>query len=103
MSSSARLANTVAGVEEVSGREVGGDHDLSEIPVPWEQAAPVIVNRILPIEGVQEARTLVAILFPGPDEEDRDRFSALSRRISIGRPVRRRLRRARRRTAGAPR
>jgi hypothetical protein len=50
---------------------IAGDHDLIvEIPVPREQAAPVIVNQIMPIEGVQETRTLVAILFTGPDEED---------------------------------
>jgi hypothetical protein len=58
---------------------IAGDHDLIvEIPFPWEQAAPVIENRILPIEGVQETRILVAILLPGPDEEDRDQFSAWS-------------------------
>jgi hypothetical protein len=46
---------------------IAGDHDLTvEIPVPWEQAAPVIVNRIMPIEGVQETRTVVAILVHGP-------------------------------------
>ena len=78
--SAARLAETIAGVEEVSAvAMIAGDHDLIvEIPFPWEQAAPVIVNRILPIEGVQDTRTLVAILFPGPDVEDRDQFSAWS-------------------------
>jgi len=78
--SASRLADTIAEVEEVSAvAMIAGEHDLIvEIPFPWEQAAPVIVNRILPIEGVQEARTLVAILFPGPDEEDRDQFSAWS-------------------------
>jgi len=78
--SAARLAETIAGVEEVSAvAMLAGDHDLIvEIPFPWEQAAPVIVNRILPIEGVQDTRTLVAILFPGPDVEDRDQFSAWS-------------------------
>ena len=78
--SAARLAETIAGVEEVSAvAMIAGDHDLIvEIPFPWEQAAPIIVNRILPIEGVQDTRTLVAILFPGPDVEDRDQFSAWS-------------------------
>jgi DNA-binding Lrp family transcriptional regulator len=78
--SAARLADTIAEVEEVSAvAMIAGDHDLIvEIPFPWEQAAPVIVNRILPIEGVQDTRTLVAILFPRPDEEDRDQFSAWS-------------------------
>jgi hypothetical protein len=59
---------------------VAGDHDLIvEIPFPWEQAAAaVIVNRLLPIDGIQDARPLVAIAFPEPDEEDRDQFSAWS-------------------------
>jgi DNA-binding Lrp family transcriptional regulator len=76
----ARLADTIAGVEEVSAvAMIAGDHDLIvEIPFPWEQAAPVIVNRLRPIDGIEDTRTLVAILFPGPDEEDRDQFSAWS-------------------------
>ena len=76
----ARVADTIAGVEEVSAvAMIAGEHDLIvEIPFPWEQAAPVIVNRLLPIDGVQDTRTLVAIQFPGPDEEDRDQFSAWS-------------------------
>ena len=76
----ARVADTIAAVEEVSAvAMIAGEHDLIvEIPFPWEQAAPVIVNRLLPIDGVQDTRTLVAILFPGPDEEDRDQFSAWS-------------------------
>ena len=76
----ARVADTIAAVEEVSAvAMIAGEHDLIvEIPFPWEQAAPVIVNRLLPIDGVQDTRTLVAILFPGPEEEDRDQFSAWS-------------------------
>jgi DNA-binding Lrp family transcriptional regulator len=76
----ARVADTIAGVEEVSAvAMIAGDHDLIvEIPFPWEQAAPVIVNRLLPIDGIEDTRTLVAILFPGPGEEDRDQFSAWS-------------------------
>lgn len=76
----ARVADTVAGVEEVSAVAlIAGDHDLIvEIPFPWEQAAPVIVNRLLPIDGIQDTRTLVAIRFPESDEEDRDQFSAWS-------------------------
>jgi hypothetical protein len=56
---------------------VAGYHDLIA-GFPWEQAAPAIVNRFLPIDGIGYTRTLVAIAFPGPDEEDRDRFSAWS-------------------------
>ena len=76
----ARVADTIAGVEEVSAvAMIAGDHDLIvEIPFPWEQAAPVIVNRLLPIDGIEDTRTLVAIQFPGPGEEDRDQFSAWS-------------------------
>ena len=76
----ARVADAIAGVEEVSAvAMIAGEHDLIvEIPFPWEQAAPVIVNRLLPIDGVQDTRTLVAILFPGPEDEDRDQFSAWS-------------------------
>ena len=76
----ARVADTIAGVEEVSAvAMIAGEHDLIvEIPFPWEQAAPVIVNRLLPIDGIEDTRTLIAIAFPGPDDEDRDQFSAWS-------------------------
>ena len=76
----ARVADTIAGVEEVSAvAMIAGEHDLIvEIPFPWEQAAPVIVNRLLPIEGIEDTRTLVAIAFSETDEEDRDQFSAWS-------------------------
>ena len=76
----ARLADTIAGVEEVSAvAMIAGDHDLIvEIPFPWEQAVPIIVNRLRPIDGIEDTRTLVAILFPEPDQEDRDQFSAWS-------------------------
>ena len=76
----ARLPDTIAGVEEVSAvAMIAGDHDLIvEIPFPWEQAVPIIVNRLRPIDGIEDTRTLVAILFPGPEEEDRDQFSAWS-------------------------
>ena len=76
----ARLADTIAGVEEVSAvAMIAGDHDLIvEIPFPWEQAVPIIVNRLRPIDGIEDTRTLVAILFPGPEDEDRDQFSAWS-------------------------
>jgi DNA-binding Lrp family transcriptional regulator len=76
----ARVADTIAGVEEVSAvAMIAGDHDLIvEIPFPWEQAAPVILNRLLPIDGIEDTRTLVAIMLPGPGEEDRDQFSAWS-------------------------
>jgi hypothetical protein len=58
---------------------IAGDHDLIvDIPFPWEQAAPVSVNRLLPIDGIEDTRTLVGISFPETDDEDRDQFSAWS-------------------------
>jgi len=78
--SASDLVETIAGIEEVSAvAMIAGEYDLLvEIPLPWEQAAPVIVNRLLPLDGVQETRTLVAFRFVTPDEEDRDQFSAWS-------------------------
>ena len=79
--SASRLADTIAEVEEVSAvAMIAGDHDLIvEIPFPWEQAAP---RHREPdpcrSRASRTTRTLVAILFPGPDEEDRDQFSAWS-------------------------
>ena len=35
-------------------------------------------NGISTIDGIEDTRTLVAILFPEPDQEDRDQFSAWS-------------------------
>jgi DNA-binding Lrp family transcriptional regulator len=78
--SASHLVETIAGIEEISAVAIiAGAYDLLvEIPLPWEQAAPVIVNRLLPLDGVQETRTLVAFRFATPDEEDRDQFSAWS-------------------------
>jgi DNA-binding Lrp family transcriptional regulator len=78
--SASKLVETIAAIEEVSAvAMIAGEYDLLvEIPLPWEQAAPVIVNRLLPLDGVEETRTLVAIRFPTSDEEDRDQFSAWS-------------------------
>lgn len=36
------------------------------------------MNRLLPIDGIEDTRTLVAIAFSETDEEDRDQFSAWS-------------------------
>ena len=75
-----RLVETISEIEEVSAvAMIAGEYDLLvEIPLAWEQAAPVIVNRLLPLDGVEETRTLVALRFATPDEEDRDQFSAWS-------------------------
>jgi DNA-binding Lrp family transcriptional regulator len=73
------LADTIAGLEDVSAVAViAGEYDLIvEVPYPWEQAARIIVDRILPLKGVMGTRTLVAVRLEGPDE-DRDQFSAWS-------------------------
>jgi DNA-binding Lrp family transcriptional regulator len=78
--SASQLVETISSIEEVSAvAMIAGAYDLLvEIPLPWERAAPVIVNRLLPLEGVEETRTLVAFRFETPDEEDRDQFSAWS-------------------------
>jgi len=78
--SASDLVETIAGIEEVSAvAMIAGEYDLLvEIPLPWEQAAPVIVNRLLPIDGIEDTRTLVGISFPETDDEDRDQFSAWS-------------------------
>lgn len=78
--SASKLVETIAAIEEVSAvAMIAGEYDLLvEIPMSWEQAAPVIVNRLLPLDGVEETRTLVALRFATPDEEDRDQFSAWS-------------------------
>lgn len=75
----ARLVEELAGLEDVAAvAMVAGAFDLIvEIPYPWEQAARVVVDRILPMEGVESVRTLVAITLE-PEDPDRDQFSAWS-------------------------
>ena len=76
----AKLVEEVAGLEDVSAVAlVAGPFDLIvELPYPWEQSARVIVDRIMPLEGIETVRTLVAIPFLEPEEPDRDQFSAWS-------------------------
>jgi DNA-binding Lrp family transcriptional regulator len=76
----ARLVEEIAGLEDVSAVAlIAGDYDLIvEVPYPWEQAARVIVEQILPLPGVVETRTLVALPHLAPEVEDRDQFSAWS-------------------------
>jgi len=70
----------VASLEDVSAAAlIAGEYDLiAEIPYPWEQAARVIVERVLPLPGVVRTKTLVAIPHLEPEDEDRDQFSAWS-------------------------
>jgi DNA-binding Lrp family transcriptional regulator len=76
---------SVAGVVQALGRMdevagiavVAGDHDvIAEVPMAWEQAAPVILDQIHAIPGVVATTTLVAVPEFGADvDEDRDEFS----------------------------
>ncbi len=51
---------------------------IAEIPYPWEQAARVIVDRILTLPGALATKTLVSLPHLEPEDEDRDQFSAWS-------------------------
>ena len=72
------LVGTLSELEEVSAvAMIGGEYDvIAEIPYPWEQAARVIVERVLRLPGVLGTKTLVAVPYLEPEDEDRDQFSA---------------------------
>ena len=72
------LVEAISGLEDVSAvAMIAGDYDvLAEIPYPWEQAARVIVERVLTLPGVLGTKTLVAVPHLEPEDEDRDQFSA---------------------------
>ncbi len=72
------LAEALAEMEDVSAACVlAGEYDvLAEIPMPWEQAARVIIEEIPAFQGVVSTRTLVAVPYLEPEDEDRDQFSA---------------------------
>ena len=56
---------------------LAGEFDvIAEIPYTWEQAARVVIDRIRSLPGVVSTRTLVAIPYLEPEDEDRDQFSA---------------------------
>lgn len=76
----ARLVESLAELEDVSAVAlIAGEYDLiAEVPYAWERAARVIVDQILPLEGVLATRTLVAIPASEQADEDRDQFSAWS-------------------------
>lgn len=73
-------AGTVAGIvqalgkmDEVSGiAVVAGEYDVvAEIPMAWEQAAQVILDKLLAIPGVQSTTTLVSVPeFAGDADEE---------------------------------
>ena len=73
------IVEALAELDSISGvAVVAGPYDvLAEIPLPWEQAAAVILEQIHVIPGVLTTSTAVAVTeFLGPEEEDRDKFSA---------------------------
>lgn len=74
------LVEAVAALEDVSAvAMVAGDYDvIAEIPYAWEQAARVIVDRILTLPGALATKTLVSLPHLEPEDEDRDQFSAWS-------------------------
>jgi DNA-binding Lrp family transcriptional regulator len=74
----AGVVQALGAMDSVAGvAVVAGDHDVvAEIPLPWEQAAPLILDRIHSIPGVQATTTLVAVPEFGDDaDEDRDQFN----------------------------
>ncbi|GBC87159.1 hypothetical protein HRbin12_01161 [bacterium HR12] len=74
------LLESLSALEDVSAVAlVAGEYDLlAEVPYPWEQGARVIVDQILPLPGVRRTKTLVAIPYLEPEEEDRDQYSVWS-------------------------
>ncbi len=74
----AGVVQALGAMEEVSGvAVVAGDQDVvAEIPLTWEEAAPVILEKVHLIPGVQATTTLVSVPSFGEEaDEDRDEFS----------------------------
>jgi DNA-binding Lrp family transcriptional regulator len=74
----AAIVEALGELEAISGvAVVAGDYDvLAEIPFPWEQAAPVILDQIQAIPGVLETSTSVAILALPELEDEGDQFTS---------------------------
>ena len=72
------LVGALASLDDVSAVAlVAGEYDIiAEIPHPWEQAARVIIDHVIPLPGVVATKTLVAVPYLEPEDEDRDQFSA---------------------------
>lgn len=70
----------LAEMDEVAGVAlVAGEDDMVvEIPHPWNDAAQLVLEQILGIEGVLSTSTLVALPPLPAEDEDRDQFSAWS-------------------------
>jgi DNA-binding Lrp family transcriptional regulator len=74
----AGVVQALGAMDDVAGvAVVAGEHDvIAEIPLSWEEAAPVILNKIHTIPGVWATTTLVAVPEFGEDaDEDADPFS----------------------------
>ena len=76
--SAVALLEALGSLEDVAAVAlVAGEFDvIAEIPYPWEQAARVIVDHGLALPGVLATKTLVAVPYLEPEDEDRDQFSA---------------------------
>jgi DNA-binding Lrp family transcriptional regulator len=76
--SAAALIEALASLEDVSAVAlVAGEYDaIAEVPYAWEQATRVILDHIRPLPGVLATKTLVAVPYLEPEDEDRDQFSA---------------------------
>jgi len=74
----AGIVQALVAMDDVAGVAVmAGEHDVvAEIPLTWEEAAPVILEKIHTIAGVSATTTLVAVPEFGEDtDEDAEPFS----------------------------
>lgn len=57
------VVESLAAIEQVSGvAVVAGIYDvLAEIPLAWEQAAPIVLEQIHTVPGVRDTTTLIAV------------------------------------------
>ena len=77
----AGIVQALGAMDEVAGvAVVAGEHDvIAEIPLTWEESAPVILDKIHTIPGVSATTTLVAVPEFGEDSDgDADPFGTWS-------------------------
>ncbi len=72
------IVQALSELHDVSGvAVVAGRFDVvAEIPLPWEQAARIILEQVHAIPGVRATSTLVGVTRFTEADEDRDQFSA---------------------------
>jgi DNA-binding Lrp family transcriptional regulator len=73
----AGIVRALGAMDDVAGVAVmAGDHDVfADIPLAWEEAAPVILDKIHAIPGVSATTTLIAVPEFGEEaDEDADQF-----------------------------